>query len=207
MVPANPAARLEKYPEPPGRERTLTDQELGALFKALDECDVVSARILRLLACSGLRKNEVCSLQTRFVDLERRSLFLPTTKSGKPRQVPLNDMAVRLLRDQLQHANGSPWLFPAANGKGPRRDVRGTFARACALANISGFHIHDLRHVFASLAVSANCSLPVVARLLGHSRTSAITDRYSHVADATLRAASNTVAEHIAGVISKKQDP
>ena len=64
-------------------------------------------------------------------------------------------------------------------------------------AGIEDVRIHDLRHTFASHAVMQGTPLPVVARLLGHSRTT-MTMRYAHTGDRETEAA----AERIGGVIS-----
>jgi integrase len=39
-----------------------------------------------------------------------------------------------------------------------------------ALAKLDDLRIHDLRHTFASVAVTSGGSLPVIGRQLGHSR-------------------------------------
>ena len=52
--------------------------------------------------------------------------------------------------------------------------------------------IHDLRHTFASIAVSSGLSLPIIGRLLGHTQA-ATTHRYAHLADDPLRAATERV--------------
>ena len=55
---------------------------------------------------------------------------------------------------------------------------------------------HDLRHSFASLAVSAGRSLYDVQALLGHASPS-MTTRYAHLDNQALRAASQTVADAV----------
>ena len=59
--------------------------------------------------------------------------------------------------------------------------------------------LHDLRHTVASQAVLQGVSLPVVARLLGHSKAVMTLRVYSHVADREVEAA----AERIGDVLSE----
>ena len=67
-------------------------------------------------------------------------------------------------------------------------------------------HLHDLRHLVASTAVSAGDSLYVVGKLLGHA-TSAMTERYGHLApDAVLDVAARTSAK-IAGLLAGSKAP
>lgn len=72
--------------------------------------------------------------------------------------------------------------------------MRSTFFRALAKAGLPPMRRHDLRHSFASLAVSAGRSLYDVQALLGHA-SPCMTTRYAHLDNQTLRAASQTVAD------------
>ncbi|MGD9618226.1 MAG: tyrosine-type recombinase/integrase [Alphaproteobacteria bacterium] len=49
------------------------------------------------------------------------------------------------------------------------------------LANLPGVRVHDLRHSFASVAVSGGESLYIVGKILGH-RQSRTTEIYAHLA-------------------------
>ena len=59
--------------------------------------------------------------------------------------------------------------------------------------------VHDLRHTYASVLASAGLSLPVIGALLGHSQAQT-TQRYSHLFDDPLRAAT----ERAAAVLTNK---
>jgi site-specific recombinase XerD len=70
------------------------------------------------------------------------------------------------------------------------------------MAGIEGVRIHDLRHSFASLAVSAGIPLHTIGQLLGHAHV-ATTQRYAHLTDGHLRDAVGTVGTMIEGKRSK----
>ncbi len=57
---------------------------------------------------------------------------------------------------------------------------------------LKDFHIHDLRHVFASKMVMNGTSLYITGELLGH-RTTQMTKRYSHLVPDTLKKAVDEV--------------
>ena len=57
---------------------------------------------------------------------------------------------------------------------------------------------------FASIAVSGGASLPIIGALLGHTN-SATTQRYAHLHDDPLRAASEAVGSKIAAVFDEKR--
>ncbi len=56
----------------------------------------------------------------------------------------------------------------------------------------STVRIHDLRHTYASILASSGLSLPIIGALLGHTQAST-TQRYAHLMDDPLRAATERV--------------
>ena len=78
-------------------------------------------------------------------------------------------------------AHDSPVLFRNQHGK-PLRiyALRDAFEIAVERAGILDFHLHDLRHTFASRLVMAGVDLRTVQELMGH-KTIAMTLRYAHL--------------------------
>jgi len=58
--------------------------------------------------------------------------------------------------------------------------------------------IYDFRHSFASIGIAHDLTLPVIGKLLGHTK-SRTTERYAHLADDPLRKASNKIGAVISG--------
>jgi len=58
--------------------------------------------------------------------------------------------------------------------------------------------IHDLRHSFASILVSAGASLPLIGQMLGHTQVQT-TQRYAHLFDDPMRDAAETVGQIVSG--------
>ena len=56
--------------------------------------------------------------------------------------------------------------------------------------------IHDLRHTFASVAVSGGQSLPMIGKLLGHTQVQT-TARYAHLATDPVKQAADDVSATI----------
>ena len=84
-------------------------------------------------------------------------------------------------------------------------------ARFGLLAGLDDVRIHDLRHSYASVAVSGGMGLPQIGKLLGHSQTQT-THRYAHFADAPIKSAAETVSGKMAHLLgnfesSKKDNP
>jgi len=62
------------------------------------------------------------------------------------------------------------------------------------MAGIEDVRIHDLRHSFASFAVSKGMSLAVIGRLLGHTQVQT-TARYAHLMAAPMTEAASSVTD------------
>jgi integrase len=203
LLEKNPAADQEKFKEGPLRERYLSKEELPRFLRALDEeDDRLSVAALRLLLYTGCRREEMMSLKWENVRMDEERIFLPKTKNGRSRTVHLNGRAKEVMQDLLarkeqeERTRGSEYVFPSRKGtaKGYIYDLRKPFEKACQIAGIENFRIHDLRHTFASMAVSSGADLYAVQRLLGH-QDIAMTQRYAHLAADDLKRATAGVSE------------
>ena len=64
-------------------------------------------------------------------------------------------------------------------------------------------HIHDLRHNFASTAVTSGHHLKVIGSLLGHADTQT-TERYAHLANDPLQTANEAISKKILDAMTIK---
>jgi integrase len=200
----NPVKGLERNPEQP-RHRYLTDAELDRLYAALAaEPDQQSVNIVRLLLLTGARFGEVAAMRWAHLDLGEQPVWTkpaPAVKQAKLHRVPLS----REVRDMLlaikarPERNISPYVFPVRNRWGHPRDVKRSWARIRKSADLGDLRIHDLRHSFASLLVSAGYGLPMIGALLGHSQPQT-TARYAHLIDTAQRQAT----EHLDALVKGK---
>jgi integrase len=131
LLQADPTARLTKERETE-RTRTLTDAELAALVRGFDATRY--GRAVRLLALTGLRRDEVLGAKWEWFDSDAKMLTLPpdVEKAGRARgevrRVALSPAAVELLKAQRQavFAEGlrtSLYVFPTASGERPHPDA------------------------------------------------------------------------------------
>jgi len=196
----NPAKGVAKAKESTGRERFLSKDEIERFAAALDACretDFAAQAFLRLLLVTGVRCGEALSLQWRDIDLEQGFAFLPKTKSGRSRQVILNDLGKNVLREMLERRVGDhPFVFPGNRAGTHMAEPRRVFEKVKESAKIGSLRLHDLRHTFASIAVQNGASLYSVQRLLGHANAT-VTARYAHLDDKGLRAVTDGVANRI----------
>jgi integrase len=195
----NPCKGIDRNQEEK-RQRYLSAAELARLSTALANLrDQGAANAVRLLLLTGARRGEVLAACWADFDLDAKVWTKPgaTTKQKTLHRVPLSEAACGLLTEMRSRAEDSKWLFPA-RFKPHRREIEDAWNSLRKAANIPDVRLHDLRHTYASVLVSAGLSLPVIGALLGHT-TPTTTHRYAHLFDDPLRAATERAAAVITG--------
>lgn len=179
-------------------ERYLTTEEIRRLGQALDDFEVQypsDVLLVRLLLLTGCRCGEILTLQWQWVDFERELLLLPDSKTGQ-KTVVLNKVAVDLLRS-VERVEGNPYVVisPCNSGQNLNQPTRG-WGHIRHAAGLDDVRLHDLRHTFASIGVSANYSLPIIGKSLGHCDPKT-TARYAHLDVGPVRAMVEDVGSMI----------
>jgi integrase len=153
------------------RDRVLSDDELRLVWLAADrKIGWPFGPIVRLLALTGQRRDEVGKMQWSELDLDKRLWTLPRerTKNNKPHEVPLSEAAVAVLKAIPQI--GSNYIF-TTNGEVPSTGYSVGKQRLDALlpADMPAWRLHDLRRTVASGMARLNINLPVIEKVLNHS--------------------------------------
>jgi integrase len=125
--------------------------------------------VVRIITETGVRiYKELTPMKKAQVDLENKVVWIPDSKTPNGvAEVPLTDFAVEALRDQVQLAGNSPFLFPSdENDTGHQT----TFKTACRLtlrrAKVPYFHIYDLRSTYATRLSAGGVADEWVTQLL-----------------------------------------
>jgi integrase len=195
----NPCRHVEKYKEEK-KERYLTPGELSRLGVTLSDAEAAREELpqaiaaIRLLVLTGARLSEILTLQWAHVDLDRRELALPDSKTGK-KTIQLGEPAAEVLMNMPRYV-GSPYVIAGQKAGQHLVGLPKIWGRIRGKAGLSDVRIHDLRHSFASSAAQAGMSLPFIGALLGH-RELATTNRYIHLMNDPLQQAADKVANRI----------
>lgn len=183
----NPVKRVSMGRVNNARVRYVDDETFGKVYQA---CPAWLQPIVVLARYTGMRRDNIVSLQWQQVDLARQMIYLEHTKNGDRLGVPLcNPVIITLegLKRGRLKSLGPVFLQP--NGEAVTGDmVTIAFRRACHKIEVMDFRFHDLRHTFASALVQRGVDLYRVQRLLGH-RDGRMTQRYAHLAPENLREA------------------
>lgn len=192
LLSENPAVRVKQYRENGSSMRFLTRDEADRL---LAECRASRNELLEPLVVlalnTGARKGELTGLRWADVDLDARTITFPKTKSGERRDMPVNDVVVKLLRRLKRRTGDAKHVF-SRDGE-HMRSFRAAWEAALDRAKIENFRFHDLRHTYASWATQGGVDVRQLQRLLGH-KTLAMTMRYSHLGESHLRDAAEMVS-------------
>jgi site-specific recombinase XerD len=165
--------------------RTLTRTEVARLLTAArDARPSLAARdlaIAQLMLQAGLRVHQIATLRVDDIILPRRDARVRVHSNGAPRDIPLNALTVRALRDYLPMRPTIPHLenlFLSQRGqplaiRSIQRLVDAS-ARAAGLPNVSA---QTLRHTCAQNMLTETHDAATVARWLGH-RDVRMVERY-----------------------------
>lgn len=195
MIGSN-AARYVKAPHPERFEMTfLEPDQVERLASAVDPRYRV---LVWFLVLTGVRFGELVALETKDLDMLRRTVNVSKTASevrgriivGPPktaagrRQIAL---PASLVEDLSLHLGGRPTgtglVFPAPEGGYLRRTAwrKRVWVPAINAAGMEGLRVHDLRHTAVAWLIAAGEHPAAIARRLGHASVATILDRYGHL--------------------------
>ena len=189
---ANPVELVRKPKQSQARDRRLQGDEEARL---LAECTKAQNTWLLPVVCfaietamragemletkgttnkeTGERPIQTTGLLWKHVDLNKHTAFLPETKNGTARTVPLSSLAVEILR-------GLPHALDGRVFGTTYEAVHLSFKRACRRAKIEDLRIHDLRHEATSRFFERGLNPMQVAAITGH-KTLQMLKRYTHL--------------------------
>jgi integrase len=184
--PDNPVKGVTAFEEQP-RDKWLTRPELERLLTALNESPHErSANAVKLLMLVPSRKSEVLNAKWEQFDLEAGTWTKPShhTKQRRLHHVPLNPVALALLKDMKARANPKPddYLFPGNVPGKPLTDVKRFWKTTMKALGFEAVRMHDLRRSLASVMVSEGEALHIV----GAAYRGGAAWAYSGADDATL---------------------
>lgn len=181
----NPCLKIPKEKENNERDRWLSDDEEKRL---LENSPQWLRDIIVFDLHTGLRQDELLSLTWDRVDLFRKVIIIQESKNGKPRTIPLNQIALDILMAKTKvRSLISNLVFPSiVMTKINRRNLVRSFDIVKEKAGIQNFHFHDLRHTFATRLAQRGVDLYRISKLLGH-QSITMTQRYAHHCPESLR--------------------
>lgn len=174
----NPTKKVHKPKLPQGRTRRLENDEEERLIKNATKA---FQYIIRFALETAMRREEISTLTWQNVDLKKRAAYLPKTKNGEQRSVPLSPKALDILRELQSQKTISINVF------GMSSDAITTAMQAARKkSGIEDFKFHDLRHeAISRLFENTDLDVMEIKAISGH-KTFAMLARYTHLRTARL---------------------
>ncbi len=189
----------------------LDADEIKKLFEIVDPYWVP---LFTLWLATGQRRAEIFGLDASCIDvpnsrihvrqqLTEKGTIVPYTKNKKARTIEVGPEIIDVVVRHMQtapHLEGEPLVvFPSKTGKAVHfsdwhRDVFKPLVTALGHPKMG---THDLRHTFASHALSQGTNIKAVQEMLGHADAALTLNRYSHLVPSDGRAAATRMADFL----------
>lgn len=171
----NPCLLVKKPAVPAGRTRVLSADEEKRLLLAVSPLGRRNPDVLPLVQLAlrtAMRRGELLALRWEHIDLEAQTAFLPTSKNGHPRNVPLSRAAIAVLKSIPINESGRVFSISA-------QTLAAAFKRATRRAPVAGLRFHDLRHAATSRMAERLPNVIELAAVTGHQSLQML-KRYYH---------------------------
>lgn len=183
---------------PPQVRLLDADQQKSLMAYISKDLDLTRLGVMLSLTL-GLRLGEVCGLQWKDIDLQKRVLsvnktvqrvavsgenaktklvIMPPKSESSVREIPLPKQLVSVLKS---FASAPETFVLSANEKPLEpRTLQYRFAAILDNANLPSVTFHSLRHAFATNAISLGFDVKTLSEILGHSKVEITLNRYVH---------------------------
>jgi len=146
------------------------------ILKIIDNTKNLKHKIvLEVLYGSGLRLGEVVKIKWDDIDFVEGILRINQGKGGKDRLVKLGENVIRHLLDyeEIRNNKNSEFVFDSMarpNTHITKKTVQKILENSCRTAKIEQhYHIHQLRHSYATHSLEAGVDIRKIQEALGHS--------------------------------------
>ncbi|MCY0875404.1 MAG: tyrosine-type recombinase/integrase [Firmicutes bacterium] len=225
MLPRNVVdMRRLSLPKAQSSPHTIwTREQRDAFLAALQDTQYYA--LVYLAMHTGMRRGELLGLTWRKIDLNRSEILVNTarttvaadirqrkpgqgTKTGRYRIIPIIDSLETVLQHHHEHlkqlgisTTEEDYVFLSYHSGRPlsQSEVTRVLNRTQQALGLPHIRFHDLRHLFATLALQHNIPIADVSAILGHSRTSVTLDVYTHVLQNTHREKMEQITAAISG--------
>jgi integrase len=194
----NPISKIKVPRKDNRRIRFLTKNEAIKLLNELKKRSQRTYEMAFLSLNTGMRFGEIASLTWQDIDFDNDIIYIKDPKNRKGRVAYMIEEVREFLKNKKQNSdtNSTNSLIFSTKKHDKMTTITNSFKHA---VNRLGLNkgitdprdkvvFHTLRHTFASWLVQDGTPLYTVKELLGH-KSIAMTERYSHLAESTMREA------------------
>ena len=219
LVPKNPTHGTIPPKRNKPQIRILNDEQLEK-FMTVIENDEIWCDFFYTELTTGLRRGEICGIKwedfnedegsiniKRTVNVNKGTVTEGEPKTGKGiRKIYLPQSTVDKLKKKktLSH---SEWMFENPLNPSVPLAPNSAYNRMRVLLKNAGLPIirfHDLRHTFATHALTSGVDGKTLSEILGHTNASFALDTYTHVTGDMQKRASDIVENFVEDIFGKE---
>ena len=223
LLPNNPADHVEP-PKVAHKSMTILNEEQLDTFLAAVEQDPIWKDFFYTELTTGLRLGEICGLMWSDFDAKKGTLNVNRTlhkeKGGRlvtgdtktyagTRKIVLPPTTSVLLSNRKKHSY-SVWIFP--NPLKPVAPMNPSTAyhqlkKALSENDLPDLRFQDLRHTFATHALSNGVDAKTLSGILGHTKASFTVDTYTHTTTDMHKKAAEIVGGFLTDYLGEEMAP
>jgi integrase len=180
------------------RDRILSDDEIQALWRALEQVPYPFGPFVQLLLLTAQRRDEVAHMCWSEIDGDLWVIPRERYKNGRANAVPLSEPAQRILSTLPRTGE---YVF-TTTGRTPISGFSKAKAAIDKASGLKGWRLHDLRRTARSLMSRAGISSDIAERVLGHTipGVAGVYDRHSYAPEK--REALQRLAVELARIVT-----
>ena len=167
-IEKNPMIGLVLPKGSPPRTQRYSDEEIERLLYVSSYHDTLKTVRARTGAAmlfaieTAMRAGEICGLTWDNVDFEDRTAYLPITKNGSSRRVPLSKKAIAILERLKEEVGNTGTCFQIES-----KSLDATFRKLKKMAMCEHLHFHDTRRE-ALTRLAKKVDVMTLAKISGH---------------------------------------
>ena len=189
--------------------QVLNKEQMDRFFEEVDK-DEIWRDFFYTELTTGLRRGEICGLKWCDFDEKNGTLTVcrnATAKKGGGvsigetktdtgnRLIYLPESTVKMLKKRKKHAL-TEWIFPCPYRPEDPLLPNSAYQKLKKIlksADLPSIRFHDLRHTFATHALTSGVDAKTLSKILGHTNASFTLDTYTHVTSDMQDRAANIV--------------
>ncbi len=218
LIPSNPTVKTVRPKIAKKDMKVLTNEQLDKFLSVVDkEKDWHDFFYTELT--TGLRRGEICGLKwtdldeatgritiNRSIEVNNGIVTEGETKTGKgKRSFYLPENTAEILRIRKKFAKNE-WVFTEQNNPQipiPPKKAYRKMKEILQKAELPDIRFHDLRHTFATHAITSGVDAKTLSGILGHTKASFTLDTYTHVTTDMQQKASEIVGGFIMDIFGE----
>lgn len=223
LIPNNPAAEVDPPKFTGAPMKILTEAQLESFMRAIEK-DEFWHDLFYTAVTTGLRRGEICALRWEDFDAKQGTLHVRRTlhkEKGRPyttgdtktyagtRKIVLPPSTAQLLRERKEAALAE-WVFPNPFKLDQPISPSTAYNRLKALlkeARLPNIRFHDIRHTFATHALSSGVDAKTLAGILGHTKASFTLDTYTYTTGDMQKRAAEIVGGFLTDYLGEEMKP